>query len=194
MRSYGQVLSAATALTLVVNATPIAHNTTLRARDETFKLFVYNNCPFVKEVSTYTVTADFQMVLMSPPTNIQPHGGELVISTPFHATGMRLTGHAEWTNQWAPTLLFEYGYSAYMGVEGTAYDISMMAGSDPDIGMGVWPIENGQGSGSCAQKIAWPWNAPLGQAWTNPDQDRDGSPADTVCYKGKTDFKVVYCP
>ena len=30
--------------------------------------------------------------------------------------------------------------------------------------------------------------------WTNPDQTGDGSPADTVCYKGKTDFRVEFCP
>lgn len=30
--------------------------------------------------------------------------------------------------------------------------------------------------------------------WTDPSQANQGSPADTGCYHGPTDFTVTYCP
>ncbi|KAK3673800.1 hypothetical protein LTR78_006354 [Recurvomyces mirabilis] len=163
---------------------------------ETFHLEVTNNCPFVKEVGLYTVTSDFQMLQMSPPTNMPP-GHEIVIAAPFKAIGMRLTGHAEWGSAggWKPQALFEFGYAAYQDVEGTAYDLSLMEGSDHDIGMSAAPVENGQGSGTCRSLKCYPWDCPGNQGWLDPNQSDVGDAApDTVCYKGKTDFKIVYCP
>ncbi|KAK5116694.1 hypothetical protein LTR62_007368 [Meristemomyces frigidus] len=185
-------------ITFTALAATLAH-ANLAARDETFNLNVWNNCKFVKEVVVYTVLQPaWEMVEVSTPTNIQP-GAELTIPVPFHGTGMRLSGHAEWgvAGGWRPQALFEFGYSSYSGAEGTAYDLSLMQGSDPDIGMGVWPIENGHGSGQCKQDVCFPWScgANGNQGWLNPDQSDVGDAApDTVCYKGKTDFKIVYCP
>ncbi|KAI7530677.1 hypothetical protein KC331_g14539, partial [Hortaea werneckii] len=63
------------------------------------------------------------------------------------------------------------------------------------IGVKIEPLDNGNGSGECDVKVCTEQNGfPLSQCWTNPDQTSDGSPADTVCYKGKTDFKVTFCP
>ena len=79
-------------------------------------------------------------------------------------------------------------------MDGTAYDLSVMEGSDADIGIGVYPIGNGKGSGKHYEsKTCFPWHCPL-DYWTNPDQVKNGSPANTVCYYGKSDIKVVFCP
>ena len=157
-----------------------------------FYIHVHNKCPFQKEVAIYGVTPDFQMVQHSKPTTIHP-GHQHTIVAPFHGTGLRLSGHAEWglNGQWQNQLLFEFGYSEYAGNQGTSYDISMMSGSgiDPDVGMGVYPHNK-----KCESKTCFPWDCPASQGWTNPDQKNIGSPADTTCYEGKTDFKVVYCP
>ncbi|KAK4544765.1 hypothetical protein LTR36_004014 [Oleoguttula mirabilis] len=195
---YTTGLALTTLLALAARATPIdLTNTTLktRAAAETFQLRVWNNCHFVKEVALYQITPAFNMVQKSNPTNIQP-GKELIIHAPFKATGMRLSGHAEWgtAGQWKAQALFEFGYSTYAGTEGTAYDLSVMQGSDGNIGIGGYPIPNGKGSKYCPSKTCFPWKCDWAQGWTNPDQVNDGSPADTVCYKGKTDFKVVFCP
>jgi hypothetical protein len=155
-----------------------------------FYLHVHNKCPFPKEVAIYGVTSDFQMVQKSKPTTIHP-GHQHTILAPFHATGMRLSGHAEWgtSGQWQTQALLEFGYSEYDGKQGTAYDLSLMQGSDKDIGMGVYPHNK-----KCPSKTCFPWDCPPSQGWTSPGQSALGSPADTVCYHGKTDFKVVYCP
>lgn len=162
--------------------------------DDAFQLHVWNNCPWTKQVAIYGVTSNFQMVQYSDPTNIEP-GHKHIINAPFHGIGLRLSGHAEWgtDGQWANQALFEFGYSEYEGQTGTAYDVSIMTGSDPDIGLGAYPIANGQGSESCKSFSCWPWYCPADQGWTDPGQVSLGSPADTVCYKGKTDFKVVWC-
>jgi hypothetical protein len=177
------------------NTTTIENHLEVRDGNK-FKIHVWNNCPWTKQVAIYGVTADFQMVAHSKPTNIKP-GKQHIINAPFKGVGLRLSGHAEWglDGQWQNQALFEFGYSEYMGQTGTSYDLSLMQpGTDLDIGMGVWPIENGQGSGSCRSFVCFPWYCPPTEGWTNPDQINLGSPADTVCYKGKTDFKVVYCP
>ncbi|KAK4617148.1 uncharacterized protein CLAFUR5_05275 [Fulvia fulva] len=163
---------------------------------ETFKLHVYNNCSFPKSVAIYQITSDFQMLEKSKPTSLKAKTGKTVIEAPYKALGMRLSGHAEWgtAGQWKTQALFEFGYGEYMGAKGTAYNLSVMEGSDADIGIGGYPIANGKGSGTCTSKTCFPWDCPLDQGWTNPDQTEDGSPADTVCYHGKTDFKVVFCP
>ena len=155
-----------------------------------FYIHVHNKCPFVKEVALYQVTPDFQMKQKSKPTNIQP-GHQHTIHASFKATGMRLSGHAERGvgGQWGPQALFEFGYSEYAGKKGTAYNLSVMKGSDPNIGIGVYPRNK-----SCESKTCFPWDCAPSQGWTDPGQTSLGSPADTVCYGHKTDFKVVFCP
>jgi hypothetical protein len=183
-------------LALTATATPI--NNTLIERDSknTFNINVWNNCPFVKQVALYQAPqGSSHMLQRSTPTNISPKQ-MITIAAPFKDPGMRLSGHAEWgaDGQWKAQALFEFGYSQYAGMEGTAYDLSIFAGSDPDIGLGAYPIPNGKGSEQCLSKTCFPWDCPLDQGWTNPNQDQIHSPADTVCYHGKTDFKVVFCP
>jgi hypothetical protein len=160
---------------LMATATPIDNTLIQRGSESTFNINVWNNCPFTKQFApkqTHTIVA------------------------PYNDIGMRLSGHAEWgtDRQWEHQALFEFGYSQYNGQDGTAYNLSLMTGTDLDIGLGAYPISNGNGSDQCPSKTCFPWDCPLAQGWTNPDQTKDGSPADTVCYKGKTDFKVVFCP
>ncbi|KAF2158426.1 hypothetical protein M409DRAFT_71660 [Zasmidium cellare ATCC 36951] len=180
MQAKGLVL--ATLAAFVTSAPTDQYNSVAARGDDTFNIHVWNNCPFPKQIALYQITADFQMVQKSTPSNISPRGHK-VIQAPYSALGMRLSGHAEWGTaaQWNHQALFEFGYSNYMG-------------SDKDIGIGAYPIPNGKGSRTCLAKTCFPWSCPLDQGWTNPDQIKDGSPADTVCYKGKTDFKVVFCP
>jgi len=184
----------ATALAFTASATPINTATTLEARDETFNIHVVNQCHFTKEVAIYQLV-DWKMTQVTTPTNINA-GRKQVIAAPFRGTGLRLSGHAEWgvDKQWDAQAMFEFGYSTYAGKEGTAYDLSVMSGIDSDIGIGAYPIPNGRSSSKCDSKTCFPWDCPLAQGWTNPDQTKNGSPADTVCYEGKTDFKVVFCP
>jgi len=92
--------------------------------------------------------------------------------------------------QWNPQALFEFGYSEYAGQSGTAYDLSLMQGSDPSIGLSVNPLGGGP---SCPSKSCSPTNCPPGQGWTNPDQVDEGSPGDTVCYQGQQNFEVTWC-
>lgn len=151
---YTTGLALATILALTASATPIITNGTIDARAaDTFELRVWNNCKFTKEVALYQITSSFQMLQKSRPTNIAS-GHELVINAPFKATGMRLSGHAERgaSGQWGAQALFEFGYSTYAGTEGTAYDLSVMPGSDHDIGIGAYPIPNGRGSKECESK------------------------------------------
>jgi hypothetical protein len=135
------------------------------------------------------------MLERSKPVNIAHKQMHTIVAL-YKDLGMRLSGHAEWgtSRQWAHQALFEFGYSEYKGIGGSAYNLSVMEGSDMDVGVGVYPIPNGNGSKQCPSKTCFPWDCPLDQGWTNPDQTKNGSPADTVCYHGKTDFKVVFCP
>lgn len=178
------------------------NNTTLNTRTDsnTFQIQIHNNCPFPKQFALYQITSSFAMLEKSSPINI-PSKASSTISAPYLETGMRLSGHAEWgtSRQWNAQALFEFGYSdiTYAGqrLQGTAYDASVMTGSDADIGIGIYPLPNGKGSAkSCVSKTCFPWDCPAEQGWTDPKQVDLGSPADTVCYKGKMDFKVVFCP
>ncbi|KAM0721224.1 hypothetical protein Q7P37_003512 [Cladosporium fusiforme] len=164
-------------LALTATASPI--NT--RNAADTFNIELYNNCPFTKQFALYQITSNFQMLERSRPTNLAPKK-HTTIATPFKDLGMRLSGHAEWgtAGQWKAQALFEFGYSQYAGQEGSAYDLSVMQGSDGDIGVGVYPISNGKGSKNCPSKTCFPWDCPLSQGWTNPDQVNNGSPADTA--------------
>lgn len=182
-------------LALTATATPINTTLTPRNSENTFNIKLKNNCPFTKQFALYQITANFQMLERSKPLNLAPKKSTN-LSAPFKDLGMRLSGHAEWgvAGQWKAQALFEFGYSQYAGQEGTAYDLSVMEGSDGDIGVGVWPVPNGKGSGKCPGKICFPWDCKPDQGWTSPGQVDQGSPADTVCYEGKTDFEVVFCP
>ncbi|EME38156.1 hypothetical protein DOTSEDRAFT_141174 [Dothistroma septosporum NZE10] len=167
-----------------------------RGQTDDFNLHVYNNCPFSKSVALYQVTGGFQMLEKSVPITLAADGGHTVIKAPYKDLGMRLSGHAEWgaDGQWKAQALFKFGYGDYMGSKGTAYNLSVMEGSDADIGIGAYPTANGNGSGTCASKTCFPCDCPLNQGWTNPDQIYVDSPADTFCYYGENDFKVVFCP
>jgi len=188
---------------LTATAKPLQHHHAMKhlKRDsfsgETFNIEICNNCPSDKHFGIYEITSAFQMLQTCDPVTIAS-GDSQTITAPYKALGQRLSGHAEWGTggQWAPQALFEFGYSAYNGLEGTAYDLSLMQGCESDVGLAVYPILSGDANSSdCPDKICSdPGNCDPSQAWTNPDQVSDGSPADTVCYHGKMDFKVVFCP
>jgi hypothetical protein len=181
---------------LMAAATPIDNTLVQRSSESTFNINVWNNCPFTKQFALYQIIyPEYKMIERSTPVNISPKQMHTIVA-PYNDIGMRLSGHAEWgtDRQWEHQALFEFGYSQYNGQDGTAYNLSLMTGTDLDIGLGAYPISNGNGSDQCPSKTCFPWGCPLAQGWTNPDQTKDGSPADTVCYKGKTDFEVVFCP
>lgn len=183
------------AIAIPLNTTDYALLDPRGGRQPRFKIHLWNNCPFPKAFAIYSVTPSFKMLQHTPTVNLA-HGESHTFHPRFHAIGMRLAGHAERgvDGQWMNQALFEFGYSKYAGKEGTAYDVSIMEGSDRDIGVGAYPISNPKGSGKCRDFTCFPWYCPPNQGWTKPEQDRLGSPADTVCYEGKTDFKVVFCP
>jgi len=190
-----QSLILTSTLALLASAVPFsghahqhAHNE--KRQDQTFNIHVLNNCPDTKQFALYQITPSFDSVQMSTPVNIAS-GMAHTIPAPYTATGMRLSGMAQWgtAGQWDPQPLFEFGYSNYEGQDGTAYDLSVMEGSPPDVGIAVYPA-----NAACPSKVCNPDDCPLDQGWTNPDQDADGSPADTVCYEGLTHFRVIYCP
>lgn len=169
-----------------------------RQDSTSFTIRTHNNCSEDHQFALYQVTSSYQMIQMTTPVMIPANGGHAPITAPFHQTGMRLSATAGQGTaaQWNAQALFEFGYTApYSGsMSGTAYDLSVMQGSNPDIGISVKPVPNGTGSQDCESKICFPDNCPAAQGWTNPDQVNQGSPADTVCYHGPTDFIVTFCP
>lgn len=193
MYSAGWLLSL-----FALTATAIPHNHGLRhahqKRDaETFNIEITNNCPSTKQFAIYQITDAFAMLQQCEPVTIDSNCTQ-TIQAPYKGIGMRLSGQAELgpAGQWAPQALFEFGYSEYNGMEGTAYDLSMMDGCDKAIGLAAYPQPSSE---DCPDKICKdPSNCDPSQAWTNPGQNAQGSPADTVCYHGKMDFKVVFCP
>ncbi|KAK4555209.1 hypothetical protein LTR86_007505 [Recurvomyces mirabilis] len=156
--------------------------------DSTFELMVHNNCAEDKTFGLYQINSAFQMSQMSE-TETVPAGTNSTISAPFSALGMRLSATADkgTAAQWEAQTLFEFGYSAYNGMTGTAYDLSVMQGSTE--GIAAYP-ENTQ----CESKVCSSLGCALAEAWTDATQVADGSPADTVCYHGVTNFRVVWCP
>ena len=197
---YTSKLFFASLFALMATATPIDNTLVGRSSEETFNINVYNNCPWTKQFALYQIDGAFNMIERSKPVNIASKKMQTIVA-PYKDLGMRLSGHAEWgtAGQWKHQALFEFGYSEFKSPDGitnvgSAFNLSVMEGSDKDIGIGSYPIPNGNGSGKCLSKTCFPWDCPLDQGWTNPDQTKDGSPADTVCYHGETDFKVVFCP
>jgi hypothetical protein len=157
------------------------------AGGDTFDITINNNCGSDMSFGIYQVSASFSMNTISEPVAI-PAGSNGTLEAPYQGIGMRVSGSADESaaSQWTAQALFEFGYSAFNGIEGTAYDLSVMGG---DNGLAVYP-ENTQ----CPSKVCTPTDCALDQGWTNQDQVEDGSPADTVCYHGKTNFYVVWCP
>lgn len=93
MYTTGLVLSAL--LAGIAVAAPADKYSALQSRsDDTFKIHVWNNCPFTNQVALYQITSDFQMIQKSTPANIASKGSK-VIAAPYNALGMRLSGHAE---------------------------------------------------------------------------------------------------
>lgn len=161
-------------------------------KHDTFELHVVNQCHFSKSVALYQVTKKFKMLQRSPVHNLAS-GQSTIINAAYHAKSMRLSGHAERGvgGQWGAQALFEFGHSVYNKQDGTAYNLSVMEGSDGDIGIGAYPIN---APGDCPAKTCFTWDCPASQGWTSPSQVNSGSPADTVCCHGKQNFKVVFCP
>jgi hypothetical protein len=183
----------ASSLALMAHAVPFHEHNHMHLHERSvgkFPIHITNNCGSDKEFALFQITPDFQMNQMSPNRKIC-NGETHTIHAPFTALGLRLSGNADWpiANQWNAQGLAEFGYSEYNGQTGTAYDLSFMDGSPTDIGISITP-ENDQ----CEPKSCYPDNCSASDAWTNEDQVDDGSPADTVCYHGKTGFNVVWCP
>ncbi|KAH9826356.1 Osmotin/thaumatin-like superfamily [Teratosphaeria destructans] len=186
-------LALAAAMALTASARPSSHvhhphpHVAEEKRDsETFIINVWNHCPESKHIALYQITSSFTVNQLSEPTEVDS-GCDLNITAPFTEAGMRVSAHAEWgtAGQWLPQALAEFGYSTFSDTHGTAYDNSVMGGSD--FGVGIYPANE-----ECESKTCQLDNCPLDQGWTNEDQTSNGSPADTVCYHGVTDFKVVF--
>ena len=154
---------------------------------DTFDINITNNCKNDLEFGIYQVSASFAMNEVTTPVSIAS-GSEGSIAAPYHGIGMRLSGTAGSgaADQWNAQALFEFGFSGWSGIEGTAYDLSVMGG---DIGVAVYP-----GNKDCPSKTCTPSSCSADQGWTSAGQVDQGSPADTVCYHGKTNFRVVWCP
>ncbi|KAK5174234.1 uncharacterized protein LTR77_001314 [Saxophila tyrrhenica] len=182
-------------LALMAHAVPFhehSHSHLHHARNaDKFPIHITNNCGSDKEFALYQITGDFQMLQMSAGRKIC-NGETHTLHAPFTGLGLRLSGNADWPtgDQWNPQALAEFGYSSYDGMDGTAYNLSFMEGAAEDIGVSITPDNKECGPKSCTS----PSTCGLSQGWTNPDQTADGSPADTVCYHGKTGFSVVWCP
>ncbi|KAM0724026.1 hypothetical protein Q7P37_001017 [Cladosporium fusiforme] len=192
MYTAGWLLSSLFALT--ATAIPIDNSNSLSRRsDDTFNIEIQNNCPSTKHFALYKVTSIFEMLSGSDDSVTLSTNETQTITAPYKDIGLRLSGHAEWgaAGQWKAQALAEFGYSNWSGQDGTAYDVSLMDGCEKDIGLAIYPQTD---SDDCPKKSCYPGSCDASQGWTNPDQVDDGSPADTVCYHGKTDFKVVFCP
>jgi hypothetical protein len=166
------------------------HAHAVEARDDsTFDLTVHNNCSTTKSFGLFQISPSFEMIEMSEAVELEP-GTSACIQAPFSEIGMRLSGTADkgCDGQWEAQTLFEFGYSAWSDLTGTAYDLSVMEGSEPE-GIAAYP-----GTSECESKVCLASGCSLAQAWTDAAQEGDGSPADTVCYKGKQNFQVVWCP
>ena len=163
-------------------------------QDQDINLFVQNMCRDMKTFAIYQVNQG-QMLLRSPKLPLA-HGANGTLRSSYKLEGLRLSSRGDWPldMQWKPQSLFEYGYSTYGGVEGVAYDLSVMGDSQALAGIAVQPLENGKGSGACPEKTCIPGECDPTQGWTHPTQEAAGSPADTACFKGPIDFKVTFCP
>lgn len=192
MYTTGWLLSSLFALTATAVPIDSSSSSLVQRSDDTFNIEVCNQCSSTKHFGLYKVSGSFQMVESSESVTIASNGTQ-TITAPYKDIGLRLSGHAEWGTggQWKAQALAEFGYSQMGDLDGTAYNLSLMEGCESDVGLAVYPQNT---SDDCPDKKCYPDNCDSSQGWTNPDQTQDGSPADTVCYHGKTDFKVVFCP
>jgi hypothetical protein len=154
--------------------TPHAHALRhLQPRDSTFNITVKNSCAATIYPATYSISSSFVMTQESS-------GASTNVVTSYTATGMRLSPNGNWplAQQWNDQPLFEYGYGAFNGVAGTAYDLSLMkyVATAPDTGgLKVVPANS-----QCETKTCTPSNCPADQGWT--DTSDGNSAADTGCY------------
>ena len=162
--------------------------------NQDINLFIHNMCKDTKTFAIYQVSQG-QMLLRSSklPLAYDSNG---TLRSSYKLEGVRLSSNGDWPldMHWSSQSLFEYGYSTYAGLEGVAYDLSMIGDSQELVGIAVQPLENGRGSGECPAKICIPGECDPTRGWTHETQEAAGSPADTACFKGSTDFKVTYCP
>jgi len=166
-----------------------AHAHAAEKRDaQNFELTIHNNCADTKTFGLYQVTAAFDMLSMSSPIALESNHST-TIQAPFNELGMRLSATADQEDQWVAQTLFEFGYSTYNDLTGTAYDLSVMEGAAEGEGIAAYPATS-----ECESKICTATGCGLAESWTNADQTANGSPADTVCYQGMQNFKVVWCP
>lgn len=149
-----------------------------------FSIHVINKCAHAQPAGIFRINPDYSTTTLTPLTTIAAKTGTHTFTAPFNGVGLRL---AVKQDQFAAQDLFEFGHSSYAGKQGTAYDLSLFGGTA--MGMKVVPS-----NGACETKICTSKSCPHNQAWTNPDQKNEGSPADTVCYQGKINFTVTYCP
>jgi len=182
------------ALASLVQAVPHTHSHRhahhIQARDDAnFDLHVHNKCGSSKTFALYQISPAFEMTQMSNPVEIEPNCST-VIQAPFTALGMRLSATADQGTdaQWEAQTLFEFGYSTYLDLTGTAYDLSVMGGTEDEC-IAAYPSTS-----ECESKVCTASGCTLAEAWTSADQATGGSPADTVCYQGKQNFKIVWCP
>lgn len=169
------------------NPTPVAELAPRSSSSaDDFDIIVTNNCGSTLSFGVFQVSSTFSMNTITQPVEIAS-GDNGTISAPYSGIGMRLSGTADQgaAAQWGAQALFEFGYSAFNGIDGTAYDLSVMGG---DVGLAVYPANT-----QCPSKLCASTSCAPDQGWTNPNQVDDGSPADTVCYHGKTNFNVVWC-
>lgn len=134
----------------------------------------------------------FQQVnfVISPLSNsvsVRP-GGETTFNVPVTDIGVFVSAHGEYSNQFQVQTRAEFGYAEWPGVKGIAYNLSLMTGALE--GLKIQPTRSDCAVKSCPDVN----NCPADQGWTNPNQAAIGSPADTGCYNGPTDFIVTFCP
>jgi len=179
------VVSSLLALTAMASPHHHAHRMLHRRDASNFTISVVNNCSHTIHAATYSMSDAFIISQESATHVIEPDCSANV-TTNYYGTGMRLSPNANLSlaEQYLPQAMFEYGYSAAMGVAGTAYDISMMGLVGP--GMEVVPANP-----QCEKKCCTTTSCSIEQGWTSATQAWG---ADTTCYYGQTDFTVTFCP
>jgi len=153
-----------------------------------YNVQVINKCAAVKNMMALQQMSG-AIIPLSKSVSVAS-GRQTSFSIPFKAKGVKITAHGEYSNHWQVQSLAEFGYAAgWAGgpSAGIAYDVSVMTGSSE--GVTIRPWKAGCQTKSCPNVRS----CPADQGWTNPNQSNIGSPADTVCYNGETDFTVTFC-
>lgn len=164
----------------------------------TFNIHVTNKCSSSRQFVGETISSTFQATKVTSPLSLNSgESGTFVMN--YKEIGLRISAHAELDAFTAQTLA-EFGYSANGNMQGTFYNLSLMAGSVE--GLQITPINQAAGTSCGAKTCSSPTNCPADQGWTDPNQTSAGSPADTGCIRSVTgdsnvkaaDFNVVFCP